>query len=121
MKLEFSIFVKKHLISSMAGFQSPITIAQAIERIHRNEYLLPAFQRDFVWSAEQIEKLFDSLMKGYPISSMFDLEDKRRHKNRFPGFISFYQLSYSIIGYATIRFLRTISTIFMQYWTDNRD
>lgn len=70
MKLEFSIFVKKHLISSMAGFQSPITIAQAIERIHRNEYLLPAFQRDFVWSAEQIEKLFDSLMKGYPISSM---------------------------------------------------
>lgn len=54
----------------MAGFQSPITIAQAIERIHRNEYLLPAFQRDFVWSAEQIEKLFDSLMKGYPISSM---------------------------------------------------
>ena len=54
----------------MAGFQSPITIAQAIEHIHRNEYLLPAFQRDFVWSAEQIEKLFDSLMKGYPISSM---------------------------------------------------
>lgn len=63
MKIEFSIFVKKHLISSMAGFQSPITIAQAIERIHRNEYLLPAFQRDFVWSAEQIEKLFDSLMR----------------------------------------------------------
>ena len=110
MKLEFSIFVKKHLISSMAGFQSPITIAQAIERIHRNEYLLPAFQRDFVWSAEQIEKLFDSLMKGYPISSMLFWKVKGGTKTDF-----------RIIGYATIRFLRTISTIFMQYWTDNRD
>lgn len=54
----------------MPGFQSPITIHQAIERIVKNEFLLPAFQREFVWSNEQIEKLFDSLMKEYPISSM---------------------------------------------------
>jgi uncharacterized protein with ParB-like and HNH nuclease domain len=54
----------------MSGFQSAITIHQAIERISKNEFLLPAFQREFVWSSEQIERLFDSLMKGYPISSM---------------------------------------------------
>lgn len=54
----------------MAGFQSPISIYQAISSIENKEYLLPAFQREFVWSPEQIERLFDSLMQGYPISSM---------------------------------------------------
>lgn len=54
----------------MSGFQSPITIKQAIDRINSKAYLLPAFQREFVWSYMQIENLFDSLMKGYPISSM---------------------------------------------------
>lgn len=32
-------------------------------------YFLPAIQRPFVWSADQVITLFDSLMKGYPISS----------------------------------------------------
>ena len=83
---------------SMAGFQSPITIAQAIERIHRNEYLLPAFQRDFVWSAEQIEKLFDSLMKGYPISSMLFWKVKGGTKTDF----RFYKFLSAFIQYHRI-------------------
>lgn len=31
---------------------------------------LPAIQRDFVWSKEQIIKLFDSVFRGYPIGSL---------------------------------------------------
>lgn len=54
----------------MAGFQSPISIYQALKSIENKEYLLPAFQREYVWTTEQIERLFDSLMQGYPISSM---------------------------------------------------
>lgn len=54
----------------MPGFQMPITIDQAMDYINNNYYVLPAFQRDFVWKAEQIEMLFDSLMRGYPTSSM---------------------------------------------------
>lgn len=67
----------------MAGFQSPITIAEAIEHIRKNEYLLPAFQRDFVWTSDQIERLFDSLMKGYPISSMLFWKVKGETKTDF--------------------------------------
>lgn len=76
----------------MAGFQAPITIYQAIDRIRRNEYLLPSFQREFVWSADQIEKLFDSLMKGYPISSMLFWKVKGETKTdfRFYKFITRY-------------------------------
>ena len=67
----------------MSGFQSPITIKQAIDRIHRNEYLLPAFQREYVLSSYQVENLFDSLMKGYPISSMLFWKVKDEAKNAY--------------------------------------
>ena len=46
----------------MAGFQSPITINEAMQRIKNNEYLLPAFQREYVWEPWQIEELFDSAL-----------------------------------------------------------
>jgi hypothetical protein len=51
------------------SFQAPITIAQALDGVHQRRYLLPAIQREFVWSTTQIEQLFDSLMRGYPIGS----------------------------------------------------
>jgi uncharacterized protein with ParB-like and HNH nuclease domain len=79
----------------MAGFQSPITIYQAIDRIRKNEYLLPAFQREFVWASDQIERLFDSLMKGYPISSMLFWKVKGETKTDF----RFYQFLKQYIQY----------------------
>ena len=42
------------------------TIKDMLERIATREYVLPAIQREFVWSPEQICALFDSLMQGYP-------------------------------------------------------
>ena len=51
------------------GFETPITIRKTIDGIQSNKYVLPAIQREFVWSTEQIENLFDSLLRGYPIGS----------------------------------------------------
>lgn len=51
------------------AFQTPITISEALGSIECREYVLPAIQREFVWWPEQIECLFDSLMRGYPIGS----------------------------------------------------
>jgi hypothetical protein len=45
------------------------TIAAALEKIQRKSYVLPAIQREFVWKPEQIERLFDSLMQGYPFGT----------------------------------------------------
>jgi uncharacterized protein with ParB-like and HNH nuclease domain len=50
-------------------FERPLTIYEALESIKKKEYLLPAIQREFVWSTEQIECLFDSLMRNYPIGT----------------------------------------------------
>ncbi len=52
-----------------SGYQLPISIYDALERIIDNTYLLPAIQRKFVWKSEQIETLFDSIMRDYPINS----------------------------------------------------
>ncbi len=51
------------------AFQTPITIKEALENIRDNKYALPAIQRELVWRTGQIERLFDSLMLGYPIGS----------------------------------------------------
>lgn len=51
------------------AFQTAIPIKDAIGSIETNEYVLPAIQREFVWRADQIERLFDSLMRGYPIGA----------------------------------------------------
>ena len=52
-----------------SGFATPITIKEAIDYIDDGTYLLPAIQRKFVWDKDQIEVLFDSLMRSYPINS----------------------------------------------------
>lgn len=44
------------------------TIAAVLPRIN-SIFFLPALQREFVWTADQICVLFDSLMRRYPISS----------------------------------------------------
>lgn len=51
------------------SYETAKTIKSILEDINANKYLLPSIQREFVWSTEQIEKLFDSLMRDYPISS----------------------------------------------------
>ncbi|MBO5811697.1 MAG: DUF262 domain-containing protein, partial [Bacteroidaceae bacterium] len=55
--------------SNNSSFKYPITISDAINNIEKRTYLLPAIQRKFVWSSEQIVVLFDSIMRNYPINS----------------------------------------------------
>lgn len=46
-----------------------ITIYDALQYIKNGEYVMPAFQRQYVWSMEQIEKLWDSILLDYPIAT----------------------------------------------------
>lgn len=53
---------------------------------------MPAIQREFVWNANQIEKLFDSLMRDYPIGTfLYWKVDKENIKNfQFYEFLNNY-------------------------------
>ena len=74
------------------AFQTPITIKQAVDNIHNSRYLLPAIQREFVWRPHQIERLFDSLMRGYPIGSFlfWQVEPDTARNYNFYQFITHY-------------------------------
>ena len=80
-----------HYDTRMA-FQIPITIRKAINHIQKNEYVLPAIQREFIWRPHQITNLFDSLMRGYPIGSfLFWKVDKDHcHKYQYYKFLDSY-------------------------------
>lgn len=59
------------------------TIADALRRIQTKTYVLPAIQREFVWKPEQIERLFDSLMQGYPIGTFLFWKVEAETSNQF--------------------------------------
>ena len=78
------------------SFQTPITIASALEKIDQNQYLLPAIQREFEWEHTRIEWLFDSIMRGYPISSFlfWEVNEQTAKGYKFYKFISEYRERY---------------------------
>lgn len=51
-------------------------------------FWLPNIQRPFVWSEEQIARLFDSIMREYPISTLLAWKTKEKVKHR--RFIDLY-------------------------------
>lgn len=65
------------------AYEKPITIKEAIEHIQKKKYVLPSIQREFVWEASQIEKLFDSLMRDYPISTFLFWNVEKANINEF--------------------------------------
>lgn len=78
------------------SFQTPITISDAIKKIESNKFLLPAIQREFIWSHSKIEWLFDSIMRNYPISSFlfWKVEENTSKNYRFYKFINEYRDRY---------------------------
>lgn len=80
------------------SYQTPISIKQAIDKIDFNHYLLPSIQREFVWGARQIELLFDSLMRNYPIGSllMWKVQGANKTDHRFYSVLKNYREKYSI-------------------------
>ena len=51
------------------SFQPPVPVSRILESVHNRTYVLPAIQREFVWGTDKIRRLFDSLLRGYPIGS----------------------------------------------------
>lgn len=74
------------------AFQTPRSVEEMLTAIHKNEYLMPAIQREFVWSADQIIKLIDSLMRGYPVGSflLWDVKPETAQSYTFYEFLTNY-------------------------------
>lgn len=73
-------------------YQTGDTIKQTLEDIRRNKFVLPAIQREFVWQPEQIARLFDSLMQGYPFGTFlfWKVDQSNSSQYNFYGFVRDY-------------------------------
>ncbi len=74
-------------------FEDAKTIADVLRGIQGEAYVLPAIQREFVWDPDtQVVRLFDSLMRGYPIGTFLSWTVDRPLVGdfKFYGFIREY-------------------------------
>jgi hypothetical protein len=57
------------------------TIKTIVDRLN-TQYFLPSIQRNYVWKHDAVILLFDSIMRGYPISSFlfWELDEENRGK-----------------------------------------
>lgn len=74
------------------AYETPLTIAEVMQDISNNKYVLPSIQREYVWDTEQIETLFDSLMQDYPIGAFlfWEIEKSRLLDYDFYEFLRNY-------------------------------
>lgn len=63
-------------------------IGDFLEDVRLNKYYLPAIQRELVWGMDRIERLFDSLLRGYPVGTMLRWRVPSEHFKDF----TFYEL-----------------------------
>ena len=73
-------------------YQTGFTIKATIDLMQRHEYVLPAIQREFVWKPEQIQRLFDSIMQGYPFGTflLWKVQEQNASEYRFYDFVRDY-------------------------------
>lgn len=71
-------------------------ITDVIECIQQRQYQLPSIQRPFVWEQDQILKLLDSIMCGYPIGAV--MVWKPLEKTRCRPFLEVYTSDQKILS-----------------------
>jgi hypothetical protein len=58
---------------------SKIDVSKMLEKTCDRKWVLPNFQREFVWTADQIAELFDSMARGYPIGAIILLKYREKY------------------------------------------
>lgn len=66
-----------------------LTIRKILEQVQNGTIRVPAFQRGFVWDAERVAYLMDSIYKGYPFGALilWRTKEKLSHERQLGPFI----------------------------------
>ena len=65
------------------------TLFEVLNDIDKRKYVMPAFQREYVWELDRIEKLWDSILQGYPFSTFLFWELDSEHVSPTNFFYTF--------------------------------
>lgn len=98
-----------------------LSIRTLIEQVRNGQIRVPAFQRGFVWDADRIAYLMDSIYKGYPFGSaiLWQTKEKLKAERRLGPFslpdpVADYPISYVLDGQ------QRLTSIFGTFQTDLR-
>jgi Protein of unknown function DUF262 len=71
------------------GHKEPMSIAAALRQIQEHRLILPAIQREYIWKPSQVVRVFDSVMRGYPVGSFLSWKvlPETINKFKFYGFM----------------------------------
>lgn len=69
-----------------------MSIAAALRQIQEHKLILPSIQREYVWKPSQVVRVFDSVMRGYPVGSFLSWKvlPDTISKFKFYGFMKDY-------------------------------
>ncbi len=97
----------------------PLTIRKLINRITSGDIRIPAFQRDYVWEADQVAFLLDSIYKGFPIGTiiLWKTDNRLKSEKKLGSFIlpdpqKDYPVNYVLDGQ------QRITSLFSVFQTD---
>lgn len=102
-----------------------ISLKDLVSEIQNGHYTIPKFQRDFVWKSSDISSLGDSIIRGYPISSLLvmpcngslQIETDPLKTNEARIDVNYSKLKYVLDGQQR---LTAIAKIFLNYDIDKR-
>jgi hypothetical protein len=96
-----------------------ISIRTLVEQVQQGQVRVPAFQRGFVWDADRIAYLMDSIYKGYPFGSAILWQTKEQLKSErrlgpfsLPDPVADFPISYVLDGQ------QRLTSIFGTFQTD---
>jgi hypothetical protein len=73
----------------MAKFQvTQVGLLDLIDNIKKGSIRIPNFQRDFVWTPNQIKALLDSIRKGIPLGAIFTWDVPANYTSLFDQYLS---------------------------------
>lgn len=63
-------------------------LASLLSDVERGNIKIPVFQREYIWTDEQIISLLDSIYRGYPVGSllMWSTREELKHERNVGGF-----------------------------------
>ena len=96
----------------MANWED-LRIIDAVEKIEKEEIVLPVIQRELVWDEEKIELLFDTVLRGDSFGAIMTLKDWRGKEPLFEyrPFIKDYVTGTFIFSTKTDKLSRDISYV----------
>ena len=84
-------------------YKSDVAFKTLVESVNDNMYVIPKYQRKYRWKKEQVEKLVESLLRGFPIPPIYTYRNRDNQLEILDGQQRVMSLFFYYIGH----FLKT--------------